>query len=229
MVFDSSLSKAVYLFFNIGADQNLPTLFATTQWLLASAVSWNIAFNLSENKKHFRGWFAIALISLFIAADEYLMLHEMTVEPVRALVPDYSFLWFAWVIPYGILTLVLAAILCSFIFSLPRRTIMLLFIAGITFVTGAMGFEMLGAVQVANDNDASITYAAFYTCEEVLEMIGVSIFNYTLLDYISRVNRGSAEDDVRIGANAVITKARKGTTVKSIPAGPVDRKTATYN
>lgn len=192
-VVGNSLSQEVYRFFNIGADQNLPTLFATIQWLLASAVSWYIAFSLSKTKKHFRGWFAISLISMFIAADEYLMLHELTIEPVRALIPDYSFLWFAWVIPYGILTLVLAAVLSGFMFSLPGRTMTLLFIAGVIFVTGALGFEMLGAVQVASDNDASITYAALYTCEEVLEMIGVSIFIYALLDYISRVSQGRAD------------------------------------
>ena len=191
--FDSTISHEMYRFFNIGADQNLPTLFATIQWLLASGICWRIAFSLSKNSKGFRGWLSVSLISLFIAADEYLMLHERTVEPVRSVIPDYPFLWFAWVIPYGILTLVLAAVLSRFIFSLPRRTTILLLIAGVVFVTGALGFEMLGAVQVANGNDASFMYTALYTCEEVLEMLGVSIFIYTLLDYICQLNYTTTE------------------------------------
>ena len=186
--FDSSISQEIYRFFNIGADQNLPTLFATIQWLLASGICWYIAFSLSRNSQGFRGWLSVSLISLFIAADEYLMLHERTIEPMRSVLPEYSFLWFAWVIPYGILTLILVVTLSSFIFSLPRRTAILMLIAGMIFITGALGFEMLGAVQVANGNKPSVIYTALYTCEEVLEMLGVSFFIYSLLDYICRLN-----------------------------------------
>ena len=62
---------------------------------------------------------------------------------------------------------------------------MILFlISGITFVSGTLGFEMLGGRQAELYGRNNILYALFYTCEESLEMIGIAIFIYTLLTYI---------------------------------------------
>ena len=60
----------------------------------------------------------------------------------------------------------------------------LFLISGSLFVLGAIGFEILGGWQEEIYGKFGIFYAICYTCEEFLEMLGVVIFNYSLLTYI---------------------------------------------
>jgi len=63
---------------------------------------------------------------------------------------------------------------------------MILFVSsGSIFTTGAIGFEILGAPYYESHGNQSIIYAFFYTCEESFEMIGIVIFIYALLKYIT--------------------------------------------
>ena len=62
---------------------------------------------------------------------------------------------------------------------------MILFIAsGMTYVIGAIGFELLGALQHDLHGRNNLVYSLLYTCEELFEMLGAVIFIYTLLLYI---------------------------------------------
>lgn len=62
---------------------------------------------------------------------------------------------------------------------------MILFlVSGTTFISGAIGFEMLGGRQADLYGTNNVLYSFYYTCEESLEMIGIAIFIYTLLSYM---------------------------------------------
>lgn len=61
----------------------------------------------------------------------------------------------------------------------------LFIISGAIFLTGAIGFEMLSARHDSLYGINSITYKAYYTCEEFLEMLGIAIFIYALLRYLT--------------------------------------------
>lgn len=54
-------------------------------------------------------------------------------------------------------------------------------LSGITFVAGAIGFELIGGREAELFGSNNLTYSLYYTCEE---MLGVVIFIYTLLTYI---------------------------------------------
>jgi hypothetical protein len=51
-----------------------------------------------------------------------------------------------WVIPYGIASAVLALLYFRFVWQLPRVTRARFIVAGLLFVGGALGFEMLSAI-----------------------------------------------------------------------------------
>jgi hypothetical protein len=57
-------------------------------------------------------------------------------------------------------------------------------LSGAIFVTGAIGFEMLGG-KVIQEQGFTVEYAIYYTIEESLEMVGVVIFIFTLIGYIA--------------------------------------------
>ena len=72
----------------------------------------------------------------------------------------------------------------KFLIDLPSKFRLLFVLSGATFVLGALVFEMLGGRYIEINNDENITYAIICTFEELLEMLGISIFLYTLLNYI---------------------------------------------
>jgi len=57
-------------------------------------------------------------------------------------------------------------------------------VTGVTFITGAIGFEMIGGRHFDLHGKNNLLYSLIYTCEELLEMLGIVIFIYTLLKYI---------------------------------------------
>ena len=62
---------------------------------------------------------------------------------------------------------------------------MYLFIAsGMIYVIGAMGLEILGGIQDVLHGSNTLVYLLLCTIEEILEMLGIAIFIYTLLSYI---------------------------------------------
>ncbi|WP_419600273.1 hypothetical protein [Thiolapillus sp.] len=126
------------------------------------------------------------MIFVFLSIDETASLHESLIDPLRNTVHASGVLYYSWVIPYGFALLLFVVLYLRFLLDLPR-TIMLLFIAsGAIFVSGALGFEMLGGWYADRYGEVSVAYAMLYTCEETLEMTGISLFIYSLLKYIAQ-------------------------------------------
>jgi hypothetical protein len=68
---------------------------------------------------------------------------------------------------------------------LPQRTLSLFVISGTIYVLGALGFELISGFEATIHSQNTILYAILSTSEEVLEMLGIALFNYSLLEYIS--------------------------------------------
>jgi len=76
--------------------------------------------------------------------------------------------------------------------TLPKKTLKFFIIAGVVFLTGAVGLELIGGrveelygipVEKTFDNSANVLFKFLYTCEEFLEMLGIIIFIYALTSY----------------------------------------------
>lgn len=71
----------------------------------------------------------------------------------------------------------------------------LFIVSGIIYVSGAIGFELLGGkeAEMLTQGEVNkifsvkknVAYYLYYTCEEFLEMFGIALFNYSLLLFIS--------------------------------------------
>lgn len=195
---DADWAEALYRIFNVNNEGNVPTLFAGALWLLAAAVAWQLARTVDGDGRSRRGWLGILVVCLLIAADESFALHERLIEPVREATGADGILFFAWVIPYALLALLVGLVLAPFVVRLERPVNLLVLLAGAIFVTGALGMELAeGAIaaDLAPEDRGTSTYIALYTIEETLELLGVTIFIYALLRQLQR-GRGEAHDSL---------------------------------
>ena len=171
--------------FSLVGEGNVPTWFASTTLLACAALLGVIARVERDASSTFvRHWKILALIFLYLAVDEAAELHELLIDPMRALVGAGGLLHFAWVIPAIALLLVLSVAYLRFLLHLPAGIRRLFVAAGATYVGGAVVSEMIGGAWVESRGFLNPGSAVIWTVEESLEMIGVVLFIYTLLRYL---------------------------------------------
>ena len=177
----------LFRLFNLSEEGNIPTWFAATTLLLSAglfAITWRTVRAAGE--RYARHWGFLALIFLFVAIDEAASIHELLILPVRAMLSAEGALYFAWVVPYGIAVVCFALVYARFMLAIPRRTALLLFAAAILFVSGALGMEMISPWVYDWTGEVSLPMFVMLLIEETLEMLGVAILVYALLDHLAR-------------------------------------------
>ncbi|NET34947.1 MAG: hypothetical protein F6K19_23465 [Cyanothece sp. SIO1E1] len=182
---DTLLTSALQLF-DFNTENSFPTLYSFIILLLSAGLLGLIGMLSRQQGKRGRGWFILSLVFLFLAVDETLMIHEALMVPVRETLNTTGFLYYAWIIPYSILLVLLFFILLPFIVKLPNDTRRNFFLAGFIFVAGAIGVEAITGWHVTAAGDKNLVYEILYTIEELLEMVGIVLFIYALLNHISR-------------------------------------------
>ncbi len=192
----SHLQERLIWAFDISRELNLPTYFSSILLLfssgLLSSISW-IKFIEKEKFSTIFSWGFLAFLFLFLSIDELIGLHERLINPVKDNLGVSGALLFAWVIPYGVLIVILAFSYLKFMKRLPRTVRNLFFLAAGLFVFGALGLEMVEGqfVTIHAESGApvyykeTVPYIVLVSIEELLEMTGVVVFIYALLLYIA--------------------------------------------
>ena len=190
---------AIPLRFNVGEDASIPTWYSSFALLLCSVLLAAIAAAKKRHNDRFTfHWAALSILFLLMSMDEVATIHEALGESVGVVAElffDYDpggLLYAAWVIPGAIFVLVVALAYLSFFFHLPRKTKLWFLVAGVLFVGGALGMEMLSArlssfygwENLENmPNNVKMVIAVQTALEELFEMLGVVVFIYALLSY----------------------------------------------
>ena len=171
--------------FSMNTEMNIPTYFSTLILLFASCLLFIIAKWKKAQKDRFRvHWAGLGWLLLLFSIDEFTAMHERFSKLFKAF-PDFNGLFFfKWVIP-GIIFIALFALLYFLFFlHLEGKYKLLFLISAILFFGGALGFEIIGG-RYANYNDTrNFSFQMIATVEESLEMVGVSLLIYSLLDYM---------------------------------------------
>lgn len=171
--------------FSLDREANIPTWYSSSTLLLSALLLAIIATHLRGAKeKWWKHWAALGVIFLLLSVDEGASIHELSIEPVRSVLGVGGVFHWAWVVPGMAAVLVIGLAYLNFLIALPRTTRRLFVAAAVTFLSGALLLEMLGAGWFVEHGRRNMGYAAFWTAEEALEMIGVAVFIYALLVHI---------------------------------------------
>jgi len=190
-------------------DNSLPTWYQTvTLFFCFLVLSVIAAAARAGADRYTRHWTILALVFLYLSADESLVIHEH-LDALRAIYPARGAFLYAWVIPGSIFVLLFAAAYARFVLDLPPRTRLLFVLGGAVYVSGALGVEMTSAYFVDSYGDTfaaehTLTYAVLVTIEEALEMSGIVVFINGLL---SHVTAGTAEITEPVVASGLPTAA----------------------
>ncbi|AFZ34096.1 hypothetical protein Sta7437_0489 [Stanieria cyanosphaera PCC 7437] len=182
---DITNTKFTAKYFVFDSEHNFPTFYSALTLGFASYLLSIIAkFEKFLKSKFAKFWRALSFIFLYLAIDEAVTIHEHSIEPLRNALSASGFFFFTWIIPAFILLIVLFLIFKDFIYNLPTKTRNLFLLAGTVYVSGALGLESIGGYigDVISFNTRA--YWLVLIAKELLEMLGVVIFIYSLLSYI---------------------------------------------
>lgn len=171
---------------DLDGEATVPALFSTVLLLCSSALFLMIALVARNSKEEFSlRWFGLAAIFLFLAVDESCEIHERINYWLRLMFQTTGLLYSAWILPYGIFVVAFVLYYWRFLFRLPSRTRSLFIVAGGVYVTGALILEALGERFSELRMEDTLAFGVSVIVEEVLEMVGVIVLIYAVLDYIA--------------------------------------------
>lgn len=182
--------RKVTTMFNFDLEQNLPTLFSFCILLFSAILLNYLAIINKKDGKPFKNWLILAFVFYFLSVDEAVSIHELFIHPIRRLFGTSGFLYWAWVIPYGIGAIAFLIYNIKFLIKLPFSTTRNFVIAGTIFILGAVGLEMLGAHLFSINEGLTFPYALVATLEESFEMIGVIYFINSIFRHIGLCHKG---------------------------------------
>jgi hypothetical protein len=167
---------------SVNEEVSVPTWFSSALLLLCALLAFGQPATNREHAVRYAGrWKVLALGFLLMSLDEALVLHEKTVEPLRAAFNAGGPFYYTWVIPGAIVVLGFALAYYKFLLNLPPEQRRLFAIAGTLYVCGALIMEMVGGAYADSYSDRNIAYLMIVSVEEYLEMLGIATLLYALM------------------------------------------------
>lgn len=174
--------------FYLDAEKNIPTIFSVFLLFFAAVLLTVITIFKKKNDPDVTKWAILAFGFLYMTVDEGMSIHEKLRIPMHRFFGDVfpSIFHFVWVIPGIAVICVLTLFFAKFLRRLPAKTRSEFVIAATLFIGGAIGMEMVGGWYAHSHGLKNLTYSIIIvTLEESLEMAGVIVFIYALLEYIA--------------------------------------------
>ena len=165
-------------------EGNLPSLYSAVAILFAALLLAVITTHKKRSAQRYLSWLGLTLIFVFLALDEGTSIHEKIGDLTETYYKSSGYFYYEWLIPYLVLLAIFVVSYIKFLFTLPKAIAIQFVIAGVMFVSGAVGFEMLGAQEADINNTNTVKYSILYTTEELLEMTAIVVFVHALLKYI---------------------------------------------
>jgi hypothetical protein len=186
--------------FDLESESNVTTWFSSAMLLCCAVLLTAIGrARRRAGDALARYWLLLAVVFLLASIDETAMLHEATMRPLAERLHPSGVFFYAWVIIGLPIVLVLGVINVRFLRALPHRTRLEFIVAGVVYLGGALGLEMVEGVIATGAGDGSFVMFAARWLEEVMEMCGVLMFIGALLRYIGEELPSERDANERLG------------------------------
>jgi hypothetical protein len=184
--------------FDLDHEFNFPALYSAAAILVCSFILWKIGkLPLEKINGQSIYWRILAGVFFFLALDEFFSYHEGLVTLTRELLhmdrKTAGYFYMAWFIPYLLLFGTLGVFFIKFYLRLPGQSRLWFTLAGIIYVSGAVGMEMIGGKYIEEQKAIlgvteviDLKYTLMVLVEEALEMVGIIIFLYALSIHYSK-------------------------------------------
>lgn len=179
--------------FDVSLEQSVPNWFSSSLLLLCSLLTGTLSVLVEKKKLVFgRFWAGLCFFFLYLSVDENVSIHERTIQPLREMFHTSGYFHYAWVL-LGILIVALMMIIyAKFVFKLPKKVRNLVILAGLVYVLGALGMEMLAGQYLLFYGEKTPGMTFMTHIEELMEMCGLVIFIDAALLFIQSIHGRSA-------------------------------------
>lgn len=177
----------LYRYFHLGQEGNLPTYISALYLLSAGFLLALITRHERQNgSKTAPYWMGLTVGFFLMSFDEATQIYEgvigVGISPVFG---GGEGIWhYGWYIPFIPIVLIIAFLYISFLRRLPSKYARLFVLAGVIFVGGSIGVEMMEAYIQSYQIEGGAMFLSMLI-EESCEMLGVVLFIYALLSYIA--------------------------------------------
>ncbi len=171
--------------FNFDEEYNIPTVFSFLLFCIISYLAGVISYITEKNKgPYVLQWMGISLIFAFLGLDEIISLHEQWEVVLHVSLHTTGILRYIWQLPYVIFFMFIMAAYVPFWKNLKSSIRHAMTWSAVAYLMGVIVFETLGGWYFSNHGERNIIYMSFATAEEIMEMLGLTIFIYALLEYL---------------------------------------------
>ena len=186
---ESSLYK-LFCRFDLGHEPSLPQFVSAVGHVSCSCLLFFLAFVEWKSKRPiFRSWFMLGCVFIYLSIDESIMIHEMFNRPLREHLGLGEYFFFPWVLVALAAVVIVGFASLKLLRFVDSKTRWLFVIAGIVFVSGAVGMELVAGVIFADAGSEElgvqrISHVIAQAIEEGMELSGISIFFWAIVNYI---------------------------------------------
>ncbi|NJM98052.1 MAG: hypothetical protein HC800_13675, partial [Phormidesmis sp. RL_2_1] len=169
---------------DLNREKNIPTAFSALL-LLICAVLLRQIYRAKQGDEFFSYWRGLSIIFFGMTIDECLIIHEHVGEVIDMFIRYKGIFYYSWLIPGILFVLAFTFVYLRFIAHLPPATRRRFVIAGVVYLAGAVGMEMISGYYVSHYGYSNRELRAILNgIEEVIEMLGAVYFIRALLLYL---------------------------------------------
>lgn len=175
--------------FALDREANVPTVFGAGLHLACAGVLAAIAY-AHRGRRQMGHWAGLAVLFGYFCLEELTRMHDQVGQAFQALLHWDGLMHLPWLLPYGLVGVLLVVGYARFVAELPAGTRRAFVAAAALFVGGAIGLELVSAEVAVLEGGGNVGYLALSHLEEVLEMSGTAAFLAALVGHVGTGGMG---------------------------------------
>ena len=186
-----------HTYFSMDSEDSLPTTYSIVMLALVAIVAAQLALSTRGTQRIGMG--LISVVFAYLAWDEGATIHERVGYFLQQRAEgDVEVAPYTWVVFGAPLAILFGIVAIGLLRSLPKGVLVRMVVAGVIFLTGAVGMEIVASrLHLGGLTGETPAMLALTGVEEFLEMLGVAYFFVVLLGYRETVERAKGVRVVR--------------------------------